>query len=73
MGFTGEVLIYNKVAQTAASFESDPPYEISWAREGSIMFYGKNWGATDNALKIDVYWGLPARGFVPTQANLNWV
>ena len=71
--FSGEVLLYHKAGQTLASFDSDPPFELGWARQGSVVVRADNWGNTDNTLKVDVYWGMPTRGLLPVQANMTWV
>ncbi len=70
--FSGGVKML-KDTKTAASFESDPPYEFSWAREGSIIAECDNWGNIDNSLVLDVYWGVPQTGLLQTNANITWV
>lgn len=70
--FSGSTLVVNKSDVTSASFESDPPYEFSWAREGSLMFKCDNWGNVDNTLTVNVYWGIPTRGVLATNANIVW-
>jgi len=72
MSFSGSTLIANYADKTDASFESDPPYEFGWAREGSLVFKCDNWGNTDNTLVADVYWGVPTRGILATNANIVW-
>lgn len=73
MSFSGSTLIANYTDKTDASFESDPPYEFGWAQKGSLVFKCDNWGNTDNTLVCDLYWGVPTRGILPTNAGIIWV
>lgn len=73
MTFSGETLMFgNQTAQTV-DFESDPPFEFSWAKEGVLVLRASAWGNTDNTVVADVYWGAPTRGIIRTRAGMTWV
>ena len=71
--FSGSVKLYDADDKTTASFNSDPPYEIGWAKQGSIVTKCDNWANVDNTLTVEVYWGLPTIGLLPSNDNLTWV
>lgn len=69
-GYTTPLKMHDAII--AASFESEPPYEFSWAKQGSLNFHGLNWGNADNTLKADIYWGSSIKGWLGTNANIVW-
>lgn len=65
--------ILQVTAQTAASFNSDPPYSFAAAKSGTLTAKAVNWGNVDNTLVVDVYWGeRKTLGILPNNANLVW-
>lgn len=67
--FSGSVLLANYTDKQDAAFNSDPPYEIGWAKQGNILVRANNWGNVDNTLDCDVQWGVPKKGFLQTEGN----
>lgn len=59
------------VAITAAT-DSDPPFDFSAAKSGSVVFRGSNFGNADNTLKADVFFGVRKRGLISNKANIVW-
>lgn len=53
--------------------DSNPPYDFSAAKRGSIVARGIDFGNIDNTVVVDVYWGVRKRGLISTTTNITWV
>lgn len=65
--------LYSNGSNITVDTDSDPPFDFSAAKKGTVVFTGENFANTDNTLGVDVYWGARKRGFISNKSNIVWV
>jgi hypothetical protein len=63
----------NGTTAITAATSSNPPYDFSAAKKGTVVARGVDFGNLDNTVVVDVYWGIRNRGFISTTTNITWV
>lgn len=63
----------NGTTAISAATSSNPPYDFSAAKRGTVVARGVDFGNLDNTVVVDVYWGVRKRGLISTNTNITWV
>lgn len=72
MGRIRTKIFSNGTTTITAATDSDPPFDFSAAKSGTIVVRAVDFGNLDNTLVVDVYWGVRQRGLLANKANLTF-
>lgn len=63
----------NGTALPAGPTDSDPPFDFSAAKRGTLVFRAIDFGNADNVITVKVFWGVRKRGLISVKSNITWV
>jgi hypothetical protein len=72
MGHIRTKIYSNGSTAITAATDSDPPFDFSAAKSGSVVVRASNFVGTTPTLKVDVYFGARTRGFISVKSNIIW-